>query len=221
MGPGRKTTAVLITALSIFGASTSASAKMDANELPSGICETKGGGRFVPIKQFPGEETDRRIKADIRYLIRRFNVFITDGYSHDSVHSYNGEHPLGLALDIVPNFANGGSWNDVDRLAHWAEPTQNVPRAPFRWVGYDGDVNHGRGNHLHLSWAHSEHTTPFKPVWTVYSIKCPGKRSADDPDDGVIPPADPNPSRGSGGIGLPRKAVDRPVVEQDGIGLGE
>ena len=36
------------------------------------------------------------------------------------------------------------------------------PRAPFRWVGYDGDANHGRGHHLHLSWNHSE-TKPGPP----------------------------------------------------------
>ncbi len=35
----------------------------------------------------------------------------------DDVHSINGEHPVGLALDIVPNKAAGGSWNDIDRLA--------------------------------------------------------------------------------------------------------
>ena len=43
-----------------------------------------------------------------------------------------------------------------DPLARWAEPRQNRPRAPFRWVGYNGDANHGCGNHLHLSWSHAE-----------------------------------------------------------------
>ena len=41
---------------------------------------------------------------------------------------------------------------DIDRLARWAEPRQNRPRSPFRWVGYNGDSGHGRGHHLHLSW---------------------------------------------------------------------
>ena len=47
------------------------------------------------------------------------------------------------------------SWAPITRLAHWAEPVQNQPRPPFRWVGYDGDAGHGCGNHLHLSWEHA------------------------------------------------------------------
>ncbi len=43
----------------------------------------------------------------------------------------------------------------ITRLAHWAEPVQEQPRPPFRWVGYDGDAGHGCGNHLHLSWNHA------------------------------------------------------------------
>src|SRR5206468_9151760 len=66
-----------------------------------------------------------------------------------SGHAPGGEHPLGLAIDVVP--APGASWDSIDRLARWAEPAQDAPRPPFRWVGYDGDPGHGRGNHLHLS----------------------------------------------------------------------
>ena len=47
------------------------------------------------------------------------------------------------------------AWRGITRLAHWAEPVQNRPRAPFRWVGYDGDAGHGCGHHLHLSWEHA------------------------------------------------------------------
>ena len=71
----------------------------------------------------------RRLVRDIRLLKRRYDIFITDGYSKDPVHSANGEHPMGLALDIVPR---GRRWGKIDRLARWAEPTQNAPRAPFR-----------------------------------------------------------------------------------------
>src|SRR5262249_20420161 len=39
--------------------------------------------------------------------------------------------------------------------ALWAEPVQDKPRPPFRWVGYDGDAGHGCGHHLHLSWQHA------------------------------------------------------------------
>ncbi len=72
----------------------------------------------------------------------------------------------------------GGTWNDIDRLAKWAEPRQNRPRLPFRWVGWNGDPDHGdprhckasRGcpAHLHLSWDHSP-GRPLKPVRTVWT----------------------------------------------------
>ena len=61
-------------------------------------------------------------------------------------------------------------------LAKWAEPRQNHTRPPFRWVGWNGDANHGdpkhcrvsRGcpPHLHLSWAHTP-GRPRHPVRTV------------------------------------------------------
>lgn len=150
-----------------------AGARMVSHKLGPTLCETTGGGRFVAIPGFPGERIDRRLLRDIRWIEKRYPIFITDGYSRDPVHSQNGEHPIGLALDIVPNRAEGGTWSDIDRLARWAEPRQNRPRAPFRWVGYDGDAGHGRGNHLHLSWSHSE-TRPGRPAKLVETIRCPG-----------------------------------------------
>ena len=131
-----------------------ASARMQSTKLSPTLCETTGGGKFVDIPGFPGERIDRRLLNDVLYLTKRYKIFITDGYSMDGVHSINGEHPRGLALDIVPNKAAGGTWSDIDRLARWAEPTPDRPRPPFRWVGYDGDPNHGRGHHIHLSWSH-------------------------------------------------------------------
>ena len=82
---------------------------------------------------------------------------------------------------LVP--APGGSWAEVARLARWAEPRQNRPRAPFRWVGWNGDFNHGdprhcrldRGcpAHLHLSWSHSPGVPlhPVRRVWTFEVAK--------------------------------------------------
>jgi hypothetical protein len=118
-----------------------------------GARTVSGGGRLVGIPGQPGIRIDARILPDVLFLIRSYHLTITAGYSTSPVHKADGEHPLGLAVDIVPG--PGGSWEDVDRLARWAEPVQNAPRPPFRWVGYDGDPNHGRGNHLHLSWNHA------------------------------------------------------------------
>lgn len=110
--------------------------------------------RPIRIVGDPGELIDPAIANDVQWIRDTFKVKVTDGYSTDPVHAANGEHPIGLAVDLVPDTARGGTWDDVDRLVRWAEPKQNQPRRPFRWVGYNGDPNHGRGNHAHLSWMH-------------------------------------------------------------------
>lgn len=115
------------------------------------VAQIEGAGALVPITGAPGQLIDERIAGDVAYLIRTYRLTITAGYAPTG-HAADGEHPLGLAVDIVPGPT--GTWDDVDRLARWAEPTPNAPRPPFRWVGYDGDANHGRGHHLHLSWNH-------------------------------------------------------------------
>ncbi len=142
------------------------STKVDAH-----LCKTVGGGKFVRIPGFPGEKIDRRLLPDIRWMVEKYDIFITDGYSLDPVHAADGEHPIGLAIDIVPD--KSGSWREVTKLALLAEPKQGRTVAPFRWVGYSGDANHGPHNHLHLSWMHSE-TKPGKPARVVYTRICPG-----------------------------------------------
>jgi hypothetical protein len=126
-----------------------------------GVRTVYGGGRFVEIPGFPGRKIDRRLLRDIAWITRHFRIEINSGYSLSPVHQRTGEHPRGLALDIVP--AEDGTWADVGRLARWAEARQNSPRAPFRWVGYNGDRGHGDPAHcrpprcwphLHLSWQH-------------------------------------------------------------------
>jgi hypothetical protein len=146
---------------------------MVSQKISRNVCLTTGGGKFVGVPGFPGEEIDRRLLTDLKFLEKKYKIFVVDGLSHDPVHAANGEHPLGLAADIVPDTSRGGTWDDIDRLAHWAEPVQNQPRAPFRWVGYDGDSGHGRGNHLHLSWNHSD-AQPYHPAKSVYTLRCPG-----------------------------------------------
>jgi hypothetical protein len=129
-------------------------------------------GKIVPIPaSIPHEEgdmVDRRILPDLRWIAEHFPIYVTDGYSGplpgggwagcNRCHTRNSDHYNGLAVDLVPE--GGGSkcdssWLPITRLAHWAEPVQNKPRPPFRWVGYDGDAGHGCGNHLHLSWEHA------------------------------------------------------------------
>ena len=140
-----------------------------------------GGGRFVPIPGQSWARVDRRILPNVLYLIRRYHVRVGDGYATYG-HEPRGEHPLGLAVDLYPG--PGGSWRELGRLARWAEPRQNRPRPPFRWVGWNGDRNHGdprhcrvsRGcpPHLHLSWDHSpgKPRRPVRKVW-VFGVKAP------------------------------------------------
>jgi hypothetical protein len=169
----------------VAAAANGGTGPLSSIQVEEGLCETTGGGTFVPIPGFPGEMIDARLLEDIEWMVQRYKIFITDGYA-TSGHAPNGEHPIGLALDIVPNKAAGGKWRKITRLARWAEPSQNNPRAPFRWVGYNGDSGHGRGHHLHLSWMHSK-TKPKVPAEVVYTRFCPG--------DGPPEPPPPEPAR--------------------------
>jgi len=129
-------------------------------------------GQIVPIPAAiphdEGDMVDSRLIPDLRWIAARFPIYITDGYSGPlpngewagchRCHVAHSDHYNGLAVDIVP--LGGGtkcdaSWAPITRLAKWAEPVQNQPAPPFRWVGYDGDAGHGCGNHLHLSWEHA------------------------------------------------------------------
>jgi hypothetical protein len=181
-----------------------AGAKMVSQKV-DGVCLTTGGGKFVDVPGFPGERIDRRLLPDLKFLERKYKIFLVDGYSNDPVHAGNGEHPIGLAADIVPNTAEGGSWRLITALAHYAEPTQDHPIPPFRWVGYDGDAGHGRGNHLHLSWNHSD-TRPGVPADSVYTMICPGSKAPKGGNGGPTTPSgggDPgnggDPGAGDGG----------------------
>jgi hypothetical protein len=142
---------------------------------PTGVRIVRAPGRIVPIPDSiphqAGAMIDRRLIGNLRYLSAHFAIFINEGYAGPlpqnprriigcpSCHVADSDHKNGLAVDIGPRQWSAKCdrhWKGVTRLAHWAEPRQNRPRAPFRWVGYEGDAGHGCGNHLHLSWTHAE-----------------------------------------------------------------
>jgi len=146
-----------------------------ANTASAGPASTRlayAPGEIVPIPaSIPHEEgdmVDKRIVGNLRWIASRFPIYVTDGYSGllpngeqagcDNCHVKNSDHHNGLAVDIVPLTPSSkcdASWKGITRLAIWAEPVQNEPVPPFRWVGYDGDAGHGCGHHLHLSWQHA------------------------------------------------------------------
>jgi len=198
-------TGILVAVLMALAATPDAQA-MRSTKIAPGVCKTVGGGKFVGIPGFPGERIDRRLLRDIRWMRRAYDIFITDGYSTAPYHAPNGEHPIGLALDIVPHKARGGTWAKITRLAKLAEPKQNRPRAPWRWVGYNGDAGHGRGHHLHLSYLHSD-TKPRRPARIVYTHRCPQP-----PEKPTEPSAKPAPKKTprkprSGGVAAPRTSA--------------
>jgi hypothetical protein len=162
-----------------------------------------GTGKIVPIPasipHAEGDMVDKRIIPNLRWIAQRFPIYVTDGYSGplpngeragcNRCHTRHSDHYNGLAVDIVPL---GGSsrcdatWRPITRLALWAEPVQNEPRPPFRWVGYDGDAGHGCGHHLHLSWNHAiapmfqlaEWVEAFPVTTTEAETAAPKKRRA-------------------------------------------
>lgn len=194
-----------------------------ATPLPTRLVHASG--EIVPIPAaVPHEEgdmVDRRIVPDLRWIAAHFPIYVTDGYSGplpdgehvgcDNCHVKGSDHYNGLAVDVVP--LNGSakcdsSWAGITRLAHWAEPVQNQPRPPFRWVGYEGDAGHGCGNHLHLSWEHAPAPMFQLAEWVeVFPVDGAQKQPGPAPQPG------PTYRRG------PRGGVS--VVQSGGVSTGD
>jgi hypothetical protein len=186
-----------------------------ASATPLAIRSIYAPGKIVPIPASvpheAGDMVDRRIVPDLRWIAARYPIYVTDGYSGplpdgehvgcNMCHVRNSDHYNGVAVDLVPLHGTPGrcdaSWAPITRLAHWAEPTQNHPRPPFRWVGYDGDAGHGCGNHLHLSWEHS--TAPmFQLAEWVDVFPAHGQPTSEPPTPST-PPAGIKPPKGPQG----------------------
>lgn len=166
-------------------------------------------GKIVPlpasVPHEAGDMVDRRILPDLIWLAKRYPIYVTDGYSGrlpdasgkragcNGCHSRNSDHHNGLAVDIVP--IGGGTscdakWLPITRLAHWAEPSQEKPRPPFRWVGYEGDSGHGCGHHLHLSWNHAT-VAEFQIAEWVEVFPASVREAAGQPQGNPTPPVKP------------------------------
>jgi hypothetical protein len=177
-------------------------------------------GRIVPvpasIPHEDGDMVDSRIVGDLRWLAKRYPIYVTDGYSGplpgggragcNRCHTRHSDHYNGLAVDIVPV---GGdrrcdrTWRAITRLARWAEPRQNRPLPPFRWVGYNGDAGHGCGHHLHLSWNHAPAPEYKLAEW----VEVLGSH----PTTGPPKPAEPAPRH------IKRPPGGLPQVESGGV----
>jgi hypothetical protein len=182
-------------------------------------------GRFVPIPDrvphVDGAYIDKRIKRQLVWLARHFKIYVTEGFAGKlpsgkkvgcpGCHVSQSEHKIGLAVDIVPlhNDWSGRcnkKWRSITKLAKWAEPHQNEPLPPFRWVGYNKDEGHGCGDHLHLSWNHHERYRKYKPSrWVeVFRVRRKSQKSSAfgqagpetaPPPPGALQRFEPEPSR--------------------------
>ncbi len=176
-------------------------------------------GKIVPIPaSIPheaGDMVDKRILPDLRWIAQRYPIYVTDGYSGplpsgehvgcDECHVKGSDHYNGVAVDLVP--LGGGTkcdagWAPITRLALWAEPLQNEPTPPFRWVGYEGDAGHGCGNHLHLSWNHAP-AAQFELAEWVEVFPVGGDEPTGQPRGNSSPAPKPPPGP-SGGISTVR-----------------
>ncbi len=203
---------LVLVALAIW-AVTRASAVPESGALPNTTRILYSPGKIVPIPaSIPheaGDMVDRRIVPDLLWIAQHYPIYVTDGYSGplpngkhvgcDECHVRNSDHYNGVAVDLVPlhdTTTCDRNWAPITRLAHWAEPVQNHPVPPFRWVGYEGDPGHGCGNHLHLSWNHAaapqfqlaEWVETF-PVGDAEAVPKPHKQP-------VTPPAPSGPPGG-------------------------
>jgi hypothetical protein len=167
-----------------------------AGQYPDRLPKTKikrGAGHFVPIPDdvphAEGVYVDNRIRDDLIWISKRFEIYVGEGYSGHlpgvgqvgcHCHVRDSDHKIGLAVDIYPVDWDGHgcdrSWRPLTKLAHLVEPVQDETVAPFRWVGYDGDDNHGCGDHLHLSWTHASDYKPGRASRWVETFRLASRR---------------------------------------------
>ena len=136
-----------------------------------------GGGKFVAIPGFPGEKIDRRLLDDIAWL-----EALQDLHHRRLL---DGRRPLGQRRAPARPGARHRPQPGRGRHLERHRPPRRLGRAasrtsparPFRWVGYDGDANHGRGHHLHLSWSHST-AKPGDPGEAGQHAALPGRATS-------------------------------------------
>ena len=203
----------LLAALALAWLTASAGAAVGSRPPATRLVQTSSAIVPIPasIPHEEGDMVDRRLIPNLRYLAANFPIYITDGYSGPlpgggwagchRCHVAHSDHYNGLAVDIVPlrwSSRCDANWRGVTRLARWAEPTQNHPNPPFRWVGYNGDAGHGCGNHLHLSWNHAP-AAEYRIASWVQVFRLPDSGSSES-GSGHRDPAPKKPLGPSGGV---------------------
>jgi hypothetical protein len=145
----------------------------DAARSSDGADIATGNGTWLAsVPGFRDERCDARIVADVVALTQEFGLRLTACFG-GAPHATDGEHPLGLAADLVPV---DGDWTRTLRTATafgWLPScaAQGCPnRGPFRVVLYNGYPGHGdpahtSTPHLHLSWEHAAAAPFSRAAW--------------------------------------------------------
>ncbi|MEA2395336.1 MAG: hypothetical protein QOJ82_3227, partial [Solirubrobacteraceae bacterium] len=132
-------------------------------------------GRWLAPLPGTSIECDARIVDDVIWLTARFGLTVTACFAATG-HALRGEHPLGLAVDVVPRDREWSRTLAAARYFGWSEHCAaagciGVATPPMRVVLYNDFPGHGDPTHcpppacrphLHLSWAHgpAEPATP-------------------------------------------------------------
>jgi hypothetical protein len=137
------------------------------------------GGSWLATVPGTGIQCDRRIVPNVVTILERYHARLNACYASTG-HQMAGEHPLGLAVDLVPQPPS--TWAQMERLARdsgWRETCATSGCAEqtgtaFRFVGWNGYPGHGdpahagTNAHLHLSWNWSgSHGPPAESVQLV------------------------------------------------------
>jgi hypothetical protein len=123
-----------------------------------------------------GVRCDARIVPDVRLILDRFGLRLTACFAATG-HATGGEHPVGLATDLVPEDGDWQRTMNAARFFGWSPDCAGTGCAdrvgsPMRVVLYNGYPGHGDPAHcrppgcpphLHLSWSHAP-TAPLTPA---------------------------------------------------------
>jgi hypothetical protein len=164
---------VLATAARYRGASAAVS---------TGVRRVPFAGRWLARVPGTNVRCDTRIVDDVTYIADRFGLTVTACFAA-SGHKVHGEHPLGLAVDLVPRDGDWDRTGATARFFGWrpiCAPTgcAGDVRPPMRVVLYNSYPGHGDPSHcpapkcaahLHLSWAHGS-APPLTPAQWVQRL---------------------------------------------------
>lgn len=148
---------------------------------PGGVTRVAADARWLAALPGTDLRCDARIIPDVEYILAHFGLQATSCFRNDGPGDH-GEHPLGLALDAVPQ---DGDWSRALLAAEafgWrpdcaATGCAGVMAPPMRFIGYNGYPGHGdpahagANAHIHFSWIHAAAAPYTQAAWVdVFAV---------------------------------------------------